>query len=102
VYEQDVVSGALLEGASLTLEELAGACAVNPTWVVSHVEEGLLEAEGDRPEFWRFTSRTLWRARQIRLLERDFEAVPELAALVADLIEEIESMRMQLRRAGLR
>jgi chaperone modulatory protein CbpM len=33
--------------------------------------------------------------------ERDFEAGPELAALVADLMEEIEALRARLQRAGL-
>jgi chaperone modulatory protein CbpM len=38
---------------------------------------------------------------RILVLERDFEAIPELAALVADLQEEIETLRKQLLRAGL-
>jgi chaperone modulatory protein CbpM len=31
-------------------------------------------------------------------IERDFEAVPELAALVADLFEELDDLRARLRR----
>jgi len=38
----------------------------------------------------------LQRARRMRQLERDFEAVPELAALVADLLEEMDVMRARL------
>jgi chaperone modulatory protein CbpM len=30
-------------------------------------------------------------------LDRDFDATPELAALVADLLEEIEALRARLR-----
>jgi chaperone modulatory protein CbpM len=30
-------------------------------------------------------------------IERDFDAAPELAALVADLLEEIEMLRARLR-----
>jgi chaperone modulatory protein CbpM len=37
----------------------------------------------------------------MRRLERDFDAVPELAALVVDLIEELDAVRARLRRAGL-
>jgi chaperone modulatory protein CbpM len=33
----------------------------------------------------------------MRRIERDFDAAPELAALVADLIEEIEALRARLR-----
>jgi chaperone modulatory protein CbpM len=39
--------------------------------------------------------------RQLRAPERDFDAVPELAALVADLLEEIHTLRGRLHRAGL-
>jgi len=30
-------------------------------------------------------------------IERDFDAAPELAALVADLLEELEALRARLR-----
>ena len=36
----------------------------------------------------------------MRSLERDFDAVPELAALVADLLEEMYEMRARLRCRG--
>lgn len=100
MQEEDVLIGALLEDACLTLEELSRACAVPPDWVIEHVREGLMSALGESPPAWRFSSRDLRRARQMLRIERDFEAVPELAALVADLLEELESMRAQLRRAG--
>jgi len=41
------------------------------------------------------------RARRMRTLERDFDAVPELAALVADLLEERDALRAHLLRAGM-
>jgi len=93
--------GALLEDACLTLDELSRACAIGPEWVIEHVHEGLLVAPGDSPAVWRFGSRELARARQMLRIERDFEAVPELAALVADLCEELDELRARLRRAGL-
>jgi chaperone modulatory protein CbpM len=34
-------------------------------------------------------------------LERDFDAAPELAALTADLIEEVEQLKRRLKNAGL-
>ena len=98
--EEDVLIGALLEDACLTLDELSRACAAPPDWVIEHVREGLLPAPGESPAAWRFSSRDLWRARQMLRIERDFDAVPELAALVADLFEEIDEMRARLRRAG--
>lgn len=101
MHADDRLIGILLEDACLTLDELSRACAVPPDWVIEHVREGLLPIEGESPPAWRFSSRELRRARQMLQLERDFDAVPELAALVADLFEELDEMRAQLRRAGL-
>jgi chaperone modulatory protein CbpM len=95
----DPLIGALLEDACLTVDELSRACAVEHDWVIERVREGLLAACGDAPPAWRFSSRDLRRARQMLRFERDFDAVPELAALVADLIEELEDLRARLRRA---
>jgi chaperone modulatory protein CbpM len=100
MQEQDALIGALLEDACLTLDELSRACAVPPDWVIEHVREGLLPVAGESPSAWRFGSRDLLRARQMLRFERDFDAAPELAALVADLFEELHELRAQLRRAG--
>jgi chaperone modulatory protein CbpM len=73
----------------LTLEELAVVCAVSAEWVRVRVEEGLLPG--------RFDLLTVRRARRMRALERDFDAAPELAALVADLLEELDALRARER-----
>ena len=99
--DEDIPIGAVLEDACLTLDELASACTASPEWVMRRVEEGVLSGPGRTPADWRFTSRDLWRARHIHTLERDFDAVPELAALVADLLEELDRLRTRLRRAGI-
>jgi chaperone modulatory protein CbpM len=100
MHTQDSLIGTLLEDACLTLDEFSRVCAVPPDWVIEHVREGLLSIEGESPAVWRFSSRDLRRARQILRFERDFDAVPELAALVADLLEELDEMRVRLRRGG--
>jgi chaperone modulatory protein CbpM len=99
--DHDIVVGIALEGACLTLEELAAACAVEPAWVVERVTEGLFPAAPGARAEWRFTSSALRRARRMREIERGFEAVPELAALVADMLEELDQLRARLRREGL-
>ena len=45
---------------------------------------------------WRFSSAELARARRMRQIERDFDAVPELAALVADMLDEVDRLRERL------
>lgn len=87
------------DDALLTLEELCRAVAVEPRWVLQRVDAGLIDAPGgDAPPAWRFDAVTLVRVRRMAGVERDFDAVPELAALVADLAEEIAELRRRLNR----
>ena len=73
----------------LTLEELVVVCAVTPEWVRERVEDGLVPAA---PE-WRFSAVAVRRVRRMHALERDFDAAPELAALMADLLDELDELR---------
>jgi chaperone modulatory protein CbpM len=73
----------------LTLEELVVVCAVSREWVRERVAEGLLPAA---PE-GRFTVIAVRRIRRMLAIERDFDAAPELAALMADLLEELDALR---------
>ena len=97
---RDVAIGIVLEEACLTLEQVATACAVERAWVVRLVEEGYVPPMNGPETEWRFGSATLTRARRIREIERAFGAEPELAALVADMLDEIDELRAQARRRG--
>jgi chaperone modulatory protein CbpM len=98
MQDDDILMGDLMEGSCLTLEQIANACAVEHEWLLRHIEEGLFPVSEGSPETWRFTSTNLQRVRRMWQLERDFEALPELAALVADMLEEMDALRAQLRR----
>ena len=100
--DRDVIVGIALEKACLTVEQLASACAVETEWIVRRVDEGLLPSEGPSRTEWRFSAGELRRARRMREIERDFDAVPELAALVADMLEEMDELRARLARGGFR
>lgn len=99
--QQHCVNGELIDEATLTLEELARACSVETNWVIERIESGLLADGSPYVASWRFTSYDLTRARRMCQLERDFEAVPELAALATDLIEENLRLRGRLQAAGI-
>lgn len=84
----------------LSLDALCGVGCVSAAWLRERVEAGLIpvgEAEGE----WLFEARTLIRVRTMQTMERDFDAAPELAALVADLREEIDALRRRLARSAL-
>jgi chaperone modulatory protein CbpM len=88
----------ILEGACLTLDQLAAACAAERAWLIERIESGLIAAEGGRAEEWRFSSTTLLRVRRMREIERAYDAAPELAALVADMLEQLDELRSRLGR----
>jgi chaperone modulatory protein CbpM len=80
----------LIDDGGLSVDELASACAVTCEWIERHVEGGLLDVA---PGTVRFTSVQLLRARRLVAIERTFDANDELAALVVDLIEEVDRLR---------
>jgi chaperone modulatory protein CbpM len=91
---------AWVDEAFLTLDELCRATEVGPDWVAERVQAGLLASRQSEGAAWRFDTVALQRVRCMVRLERDFDAVPELAALVADLQAEIQRLRARLARAG--
>lgn len=98
--EREVVIGIALDDACLTLEQVAVACAVDARWLVARIEAGLLAPMAGPASDWRFEAAAITRARRMREIERTFDAVPELAALVADLLEEMDALRAQAGRRG--
>jgi chaperone modulatory protein CbpM len=91
--DEDILTGSLMEETWLTIEQVAAACTVEPAWLLRHLDEGLFPHAVSVAGVWRFSGPALQRARRMRQLERDFDAVPELAALVADLLEEMDELR---------
>lgn len=105
-FELSVQLGELLDDDSLSLQDLARACRRAPEWVRAHVEAGVIETithvSTQHTAEWHFTSTTLVRARRIAQLETTFDADPHLAALAADLMEEVLQLRRQLAQAEAR
>ena len=98
MVNKDVSIGELLDETTLTLEELALACAVEPEWILERIDAGILTGTLREETTWCFVSADLVRARRLVSIERDFDANPELAALVADLIEEVNRLKQQLKK----
>lgn len=106
MQEMTIVSGVLVDDAALTLEELARACNVEPDWVVRRVHAGILGAHEGLENVvqvteWRFRSGDLLRARLLLRVEHDFDANEDVAALVADLSEELRRLRARLHVLGV-
>ena len=85
-----------------SLDELSQACGAERAYLLLLVEEGVLQpVGGGSPEEWHFKGPALQRARSALRLGRDLELGPAGTALVLDLLEQIETLRARLRRAGL-
>ncbi len=96
--------GEVLDVGAFSVEELAHSAGVAVAWLHARVEAGVLHVgQGDEAhaELWRFDSIALVRARRVAQLEAMFDADPQLAALTADLIEEVTRLRRQLVALGI-
>jgi chaperone modulatory protein CbpM len=92
-----VVRAELVDAATLcTVEELCLACNVDANWIAELVEHGVIEPIGQASADWRFTSLTILRIAKARRLERDLNLNPPGLAVVLDLLDEIDDLRMQL------
>lgn len=87
--------------AWLAIDQFALACQVEPSFIESLVEEGLMQPQQSESG-WRFGGDELARVRRIRRLQHDFQANLQSVAVMLDLMDEIERLNAALRRAGLR
>ncbi|MCS6291511.1 MAG: MerR family transcriptional regulator [Nitrospira sp.] len=85
----------------LSIEELAKACRAEAQWVIELVAVGVLEPQGTETSRWRFRAADLTCARRVARLQRDFDASLDAAAVMLDLLDQIEQLRARLKRAGL-
>jgi chaperone modulatory protein CbpM len=95
--QEHALSGVIFdEYAKLSVDELSRLCAVDRTYIVELVEEGVLSVEVDAAE-WRFSGAALRRARTALRLQRDLEINLPGVALALELLEELEALRRELK-----
>jgi chaperone modulatory protein CbpM len=82
-------------GSGADIETLCRAAAVSPDWLRERIAAGLVAPAVAGEVAW------VRRVRCMRRIELDFDAGPELAALVADLGDEIARLRGRLNRLGV-
>lgn len=92
-----VHTGTVIEDDNLTLEQLCQACGVHTDWVISLVEESIIEPQGNEIQRWRFSGACLVRVRSALRLQRDLGVNLAGIALALDLLEELENLRTQLK-----
>lgn len=91
-----VHTGEVVEDDKLTLGQLCRACDVHAEWVISLVEENIIEPQGQTIQCWRFSGSSLRRVRSALRLQRDLGVNLAGIALALDLLEEIDTLRTQV------
>ncbi len=93
----DALPGVIFEEyAVLSVDELSRLCAVDQTYIVELVQEGVLSVIEMTASEWRFSGAALRRARTALRLQRDLEINLPGVALALELLEEIERLRREL------
>lgn len=86
------------EEGPLSLGEICRVCALDADHVIDMVQVGIVEPiEGRQPPEWRFDPHAIVRARRALRLRRDLAVDLNGAALVLDLLEEVQDLRARLR-----
>ena len=88
------------EEERLDLTQFAQACGTTIAYVEEMILEGLLVPHGERPAL-DFGAEEITRARRALRLQRVFDASLPSVAVMLDLLDEIERLRTQMRRAGV-
>lgn len=93
-----IVGTILEEEVVLSLGEICRASRLSAERVIELAEEGVIEPVGRSPESWRFHGTSLRRIRRAQRLEDDLGVNAAGVALVLDLLDELERLRMRLDR----
>ena len=80
------------------ITELCDLCRVDSNLVHEMISEGLLTPQGTSPETWRFNAVAVKRIQVTLRLQNDLRVNLPGAALVLDLLEEIDELRARIRR----
>jgi chaperone modulatory protein CbpM len=84
--------------APCSIDELSVACNVDADWIAELVEHGVIEPIGRSRSDWKFTSLTIVRVAKARRLERDLDLNPASLAIVLDLLDQIDDLRVELKK----
>jgi chaperone modulatory protein CbpM len=89
----------LLEGEVLHVEEMARLCGVSGQWLHARIQEEVIHAVQREGRYF-LSCTSVWRIQQVFKIERTYDADPQLAGLVADLVQEVRHLRKQLGVSG--
>lgn len=80
----------------LSFAELCRACDVDAQYIITLVEEGLLDPHGASQTQWRFAAAALPRVQTVLRLQQEMAINLAGAAVILDLLEERRRLRERL------
>lgn len=93
------LTGRVVDEESLfTLGDLCRACSIDAEYIISLVEEGVVEPIGKGYAQWRFSGVSLYRVGAAIRLQHDLGVNLSGAALVLDLMDEVKYLRARMKR----
>jgi len=88
----------LREEIEFTLSDLSQACCVHSEWIITLIDEGILDPSGGRNAAdWRFSGDHLKRIRTVQRLQQDLGVNLAGSALALELLDEIDTLRARLK-----
>lgn len=100
-YESSLTGEIVDETPTLTLEDVCRVCDCSTEYVFDLMAEGIIDPGSGEPIDWRFSAITLRRVRRVTRMTRDLRLNLAGAALVLQLLDDIDRLRTRLRQAGL-
>ena len=92
VLQSEIIESRL----EMSLTDLCEVCRVSSEHVEQLVNEGLVEPVGREPSEWRFSGRSVRRVVVAERLSRDLRLNAAGAALVLELLDEVQHLRQRL------
>jgi chaperone modulatory protein CbpM len=84
----------------VSLDELSRAAHVEVEWVAELVSHGVIVPSGATRTEWRFADVSVIRLAKARRLRHDLDLNTAGVALALELLDEIDTLRAELRRRG--
>ncbi|WP_372739777.1 chaperone modulator CbpM [Neptunomonas sp.] len=94
----DILAEVLDESLQLSIGDMSRLCSIQRKVIIDMVQFGIVEPKGQGLNNWRFTGHDLVRVRQTLRLQNDLGINLPGAALVIDLLDELNELRARIRR----
>lgn len=89
------IRGTILdEDLECSLHDLCRMCNIPAEMIHDMIDEGLIQPRGNEPLQWRFTAIEVRRVQTTLRLQRDLRVNLPGCALVLDLLDELEKLRI--------